>query len=50
MESFGEPGRIQVTRSIYDHLKDDYVLESRGQIDVKGKGKLDTWFLESTKS
>ena len=50
MESFGEPGRIQVTRNVYDHLKDDYVFESRGQIDVKGKGMLDTWFLESTKS
>jgi PAS domain S-box-containing protein len=50
MESFGEPGRIQVTRSVYNQLKDNYVLESRGQIDVKGKGVFDAWFLESTKS
>ena len=47
MESFGEPGQIQVTRSVYEQLKDDYVLEARGPIEVKGKGILETWFLES---
>ncbi|MFQ5967150.1 MAG: adenylate/guanylate cyclase domain-containing protein [Acidimicrobiia bacterium] len=47
MESHGEPGRIQVTESVWKHLKDDYVLEPRGEIEVKGKGTLNTWFLES---
>ena len=47
MESHGEPGRIQVTEKVRKHLKDVYVLESRGLIEVKGKGTLSTWFLES---
>ncbi len=50
MESSGEPGKIQVTRTVYEHLKDDFALEPRGEIEVKGRGKLETWFLEGTKS
>ena len=47
MESSGEPGRIQVAEGAFSRLKGKYVLEPRGVIDIKGKGKLETWFLES---
>jgi len=47
MESSGEPGRIQVARGAYERLKDKYVLVPRGEIDVKGKGEMETWFLEA---
>lgn len=47
MESSGEPGRIQVAENMWRHLKDSYVLEPRGEIEIKGKGKLKTWFLEA---
>jgi class 3 adenylate cyclase len=47
MESHGEPGRIQVTQSVYERLKDNYRLEPRGEIEVKGKGLLSTWFLDA---
>jgi class 3 adenylate cyclase len=45
MESTGVPGCIQVTDRTYRRLADGYRLERRGPIQVKGKGKLVTWFL-----
>ena len=45
MESQGSPGRIQVTRATYDLLKDEFVCEPRGTIDVKGKGAMETWYV-----
>jgi adenylate cyclase len=45
MESLGEPGRIQVTASTYQHLKDRYHLEPRGTIQVKGRGSMETYWL-----
>lgn len=44
MESHGMPGSIQVTRAVYEKLKDSYAFSSRGTIDVKGKGMIETWF------
>jgi adenylate cyclase len=45
MESTGALGKIQVSQEAYERLKGDFVLEERGQIDVKGKGRMLTWFL-----
>jgi class 3 adenylate cyclase len=45
MESTGVPGQIQVTREVYDRLQDSFELESRGIIQVKGKGEIETWLL-----
>jgi adenylate cyclase len=45
MESGGTPGRIQVTRPTYELLKDEFELEPRGTITVKGKGEMETWYL-----
>jgi PAS domain S-box-containing protein len=45
MESSGEPGRIQVTRSIYEALKHRYHFEERGIVFVKGKGEMSTYWL-----
>jgi class 3 adenylate cyclase len=45
MESTGVPGAIQVTRSVYERLKDKYDLESRGIVTVKGKGEIEAWLL-----
>lgn len=47
MESHGKPGRIQITEETNKLLGDHYVLLPRGEIDVKGKGRMETWFLES---
>jgi guanylate cyclase len=45
MQTESAPGRIQVTRSTYELLKDEFVLEHRGTISVKGKGQMETWYL-----
>jgi len=45
MEYQGTPNRIQVTRATYELLRDDFELEHRGTIEVKGKGKMETWYL-----
>ena len=49
MESHGLPGRIQVTSATYERLQDKYLLHSRGTIEVKGKGEMNTYFLTGIK-
>ncbi len=45
MESTGLPGRIQITAATYDLLKGEFVCDARAEIDVKGKGAMETWLL-----
>jgi len=45
MESHGVPGMIQVTRPVYEKLKDEFEFEERGTVEVKGKGALEAWLL-----
>ena len=45
MESSGVPGRIHVTEETYRRLRAGYTFEARGQIEVKGKGPMTTYFL-----
>jgi guanylate cyclase len=45
MESHGTPGRIQVTQATYELLKDEFELEPRGTVPIKGKGDVETWYL-----
>ena len=45
MESHGQPGSIQVTESFYQRVKDRYIFEPRGSIDVKGRGLMPTYWL-----
>ncbi|MBW4519173.1 MAG: PAS domain S-box protein [Scytolyngbya sp. HA4215-MV1] len=45
MEAQGETNRIQVTQVIYDRLQKRYEFEKRGEIDIKGKGLMSTYWL-----
>ncbi|MCV7332123.1 adenylate/guanylate cyclase domain-containing protein [Mycobacterium cookii] len=45
MESTDSVGRIQVPEDVYQRLRDDFVLQERGRVDVKGKGVMRTWYL-----
>jgi class 3 adenylate cyclase len=45
MESQGSPGRIQVSAATYKRLQQKYLFEKRGEIEVKGKGKMTTYWL-----
>ena len=46
MESGGMPDTIQVTRPVYEKLRDKFVFEPRGAIEVKGKGSVEAWLLK----
>lgn len=50
MESTDEEGRIQVPQDVYERLRDEFTFEERGQIDVKGKGLMHTWYLTGRKT
>jgi len=45
MESHGTPDAIQITRATWELLRDDFVAEPSGLVDVKGKGAVETWRL-----
>ena len=49
MESTGAVGKIQVSHELYERLKQDFVLEDCGEILVRGKGRMRTWFLLDSK-
>jgi class 3 adenylate cyclase len=46
MESHGEPGPIQIGPATYQLVRDQFVCTPRGMVEIKGKGKMETWFLE----
>lgn len=50
MESHGIAGRVQVGPLTYRLLKDMYHFEERGEIDIKGKGKMDVYLLKALTS
>ena len=50
MESMGIAGEIQVTQATGNLLKDLYQLEYRGEIKVKGKGLMGTYWLRDRHS
>jgi guanylate cyclase len=43
MESHGTGGLIQITRITYELIKDDFICEPRGLMNVKGKGEMEVW-------
>jgi len=49
MQSHGMPGKIQITHTTYELIKDEFICEPRGKVMVKGKGEMETWFLIGAK-
>ena len=39
------PDSIQVTQPVYEKLKDLFAFESRGALEIKGKGSVEAWLL-----
>ncbi len=50
MESQGEAGKIQLTGTTYRLIRDQFACTPRGPVDVKGFGRVETWFLEGTRA
>jgi adenylate cyclase len=46
MESHCIPGEIQISETTYKLIKNKFICELRGEIDVKGKGPMKTYFLK----
>ena len=49
MESTDPEGRIQVPQDVYERLRDRFELEERGDVEIKGKGVMHTWYLVGRK-
>lgn len=45
MESSGEVGKINISQSTCDLVKDQFTCKYRGEIEAKGKGKLGMYFV-----
>jgi len=45
METTDVEGRIQVPQDVYERLNHAFLLEERGNVDIKGKGVMHTWYL-----
>lgn len=45
MESTDVEGRIQVPQDVYERLREHFTFDERGDVDVKGKGVMHTWYL-----
>jgi adenylate cyclase len=45
LESNGEAGRINVSQSTYEHIRDHFECEYRGKIPVKNVGGIDMYFV-----
>jgi len=45
MESHGTSNIIQITRSTYELIKDEFICEPQKPIIVKGKGEMDVWYV-----
>jgi adenylate cyclase len=45
METTDVEGRIQVPQDVYERLNHAFLLEERGEVDIKGKGVMHTWYL-----
>ena len=48
MESYGEEGKVNVSQSTYEQLKDDteFTFIPRGKVKVKNKGEIEMYFVE----
>jgi adenylate cyclase len=49
MEATGLPDRVQVTAQMQQALAAQFAFEERGEVEVKGKGRLRTWLLVGRK-
>ena len=45
MESHGHGGIIQITRATYELIKNDFICEPQGTVNVKGKGEMEVWYV-----
>ncbi|MBN2175913.1 MAG: DUF2225 domain-containing protein [Bacteroidales bacterium] len=47
MESSGEAGKVNISQTTYEKVRDSFICEYRGKIDAKNKGAIDMYFVKS---
>ena len=49
IENRGEASKVNISQATYEFIKgdSDFKFESRGNIEVKGKGEIEMWFVQS---
>ena len=47
MESHGAANAVQISRATYELVKDQFACEPRGEIEIKGKGRMPVWHVLS---
>lgn len=45
MESSGVPGKINISHTVYELVKDFFICEYRGKVTAKNKGQIDMYFV-----
>jgi hypothetical protein len=50
METYGQSGTIQITRNTFELVKNDFVLEPKGAIEVRGAGRQEIWHVVERKA
>jgi len=46
LESHGAPGRVHVSDVVQERLQGRFEFEPRGSIELKGRGPMNTYFLQ----
>jgi class 3 adenylate cyclase len=46
MENSGEVGKVNISETTYELVKDQFACTSRGEVEVKGKGLMKMYFAE----
>lgn len=46
MESSGEVGKVNISGTTFELVKDRFKCEYRGKITAKGKGEIDMYFVD----
>ncbi|TAF32397.1 MAG: hypothetical protein EAZ57_08870 [Cytophagales bacterium] len=49
MESSGEVGRVNISGSTYEHIKNEFDCTYRGRVMAKNKGEVDMYFVDNEK-
>jgi guanylate cyclase len=50
MQSHGEADKIQITQRTYELIADEFFCEHHGNVPIKGKGEMETWFVIASRA
>ena len=45
LESNSEAGRVNISKEVYDVVRDQFTCEHRGRIAIKNRGEIDMYFV-----